>query len=113
MSASKFFRTLGTVVAVVATAAVEAQANQNNRTAALNAEQSEANKWEQRRLEAHAAIQRGLERHNDTSYAYRNRTRENRAIDLRREADTNCRNRSQSLMTYTEDRIASFEKYGH
>lgn len=112
MSASKFFRTLGTVVAVVATAAVEAQANQNNRTAALNAEQAEANKWEQRRQDAYAGIERALARHN-VDDTFRDRSRNNKAIDLRREADVNCRNRSEPLMSYTEECIVRFEKNGY
>jgi hypothetical protein len=46
-------------------------------------------------------------------YGTGNTNRENKAIDLRREADQNCRNRSDALMNYTEECIARFEKNGY
>lgn len=112
MSVANFLKGLGAVVAVVATAAVEANEKQTGRNAALSAEQAEADKWESRRTQAYAGIERALTRHN-VNDTFRDRNRHNKAVDLRREADVNCRNRSEPLMGYTEVCIARFEKNGY
>lgn len=113
MTFSKFLKGVGAVVAIAATAAAEAQSNQHSHRAAMSAEHAEAERWEKRRTEAHAAIERALERHNSKHSEFSNRTRNNKAIELRYEADTNCRKRSEPLMAYTEECIMRFERNGY
>lgn len=110
---SSFVRGLGKVLGAAITMAVNEAAASNSRNAALSAEEREAQKWEDRRLAAHAAIQRALDRHEDGSSRVRLSIRGDKAIDLRAEADRNCRNRSEPLMSYTEEQITRFEKHGY
>lgn len=107
-----FTRNLGRALGTVLVAVANAQAETSRQQQANSAEQREADKWEKRRQEAHDAIQRAVTRHHN-QYDTGNTNRENKAIDLRREVDQNCRNRSDALMSYTEECITRFEKNGY
>lgn len=109
---TSFAKTMGRVLGAVIVASVEAQAQNQSRLQAQTAEQREVDKWENRRLEAHAAIQRAESRFK-TGRTWQDSSVINKAIDLRADADKHCRNRSDAFMTYTEERIQRFEKYGH
>lgn len=95
---------------VVAAASAEASAKRNERNQYLNAEQLEAKKWDDRRLQALADIDDGLSRDKGTKCFSGLTHKQEQAIDLRAEVNTNCRNRSEALMAYTEQRIRHFQR---
>jgi hypothetical protein len=110
MTFSKFVRGMGAVVAVMAHAAAEAQVQQTNQRTAMSGELMECQRWETRRLEALANIEDGLKRDTGTVWMNGLTSKQQKAIDLRAEVNTHCRNRSDSMMRYTEERIRSFQK---
>jgi hypothetical protein len=108
-SFANFLKAAGAVASVVITTAVEAQVKQHGQQAAMNAEQQEAAKWESRKAEAFANIELGLV--NDTSMKRFSgmTSKQEKAVELRAEVTQHCRNRSESMMTYTEKRITEFQ----
>lgn len=110
MSFDNFFSSLGKIAAITVVAMAEAQSEQTGRSKAYAAEDREAAKWEQRKQEALANIEDGLSRDSGTKWMDGLTSKQKLAIELRAEVTKNCRDRSEAMMSYTEDRITSFQR---
>lgn len=107
MSFKQFAAALGSAVLVVASA----HADNQRREGAIRADDLEAAKWDQRRQDVFATIDRALVADHSRQYVSQS-TKERTAVRLRQEAAEYATKRSEPLMRMVEDNANRFERTG-
>lgn len=104
-----FARNLGMAFGAILSVAAKAAVENHSQSVANLGEQQEAMKWENRRQQALVDIDEALKR--DTGHVWMSglTRKQEDAIKLRHEVNTHCRNRSDSMMSYTEQRIVHLQ----